>query len=292
MNESDPAGEVMDQAPSAQDDFWATHAPNQPTSSGRMFISPTPVPTLSPDEQAALQARLAAATSAPMRQPIVPPTGNPGVTMPDMGAGIRAAFAHLPVDQAVKAIETAMQYQGQRGYQQDTQNGMTSAQALAKWGPMLFSRSPTGIATALRLGQTSQVPQMTPAQVSANQIAQRSLALREAAAKKVKAPTVRVPLNPNEPFGAVITGAADDPAVVEAMKKAQGATATGETPKPSKGIVPFVNEILFGSPAPAAAGQIKAPGATSFKEGARIRSKKDGKMYRVTNGVPVLEKGQ
>lgn len=44
---------------------------------------------------------------------------------------------------------------------------------------------------------------------------------------------------------------------------------------------------LSSSAAPAAAAT-----ATPFKEGALIRSKKDGKLYRVKNGEPVLEEGK
>lgn len=171
----------------APDPFFDTTAPNQPTSSGRMYITPTPIPNLSPDQQAALQHRLAVATSG--RAPIAPPPGVSGaVRMPDLSEGIRTAFTHLPVDQAAKAVETAIQYQGQRGFEQDTQNGMPAAQAMAKWGPMIFNRSPSGIATALRMGQPPQVPQMTPAQVAANQIAQRRMALSEAQAKTALTP--------------------------------------------------------------------------------------------------------
>lgn len=42
--------------------------------------------------------------------------------------------------------------------------------------------------------------------------------------------------------------------------------------------------------APAAQAQpVAAPNASPYKEGQRIRSKKDGKTYIVRNGVPVLE---
>lgn len=222
MDEIDPAGELMTGAPqSATDDFFAQNPPNQPTSRGRMYITPTPVPTLSPDDQAALQARLAAGTAG--RAPITPPTGQGAITVPDMGAGIKAAFGHLPVDQAVKAIEAAMQYQGQRGYQQDTANGMTSAQALTKWGPLLFSRSPTGMATALRLSNPNQI---APGEAMRIALAQRQQNFREQQAKNALSPLQHQDLltkaaTLREMQQALSKAISDgDPAVVQQMRQA------------------------------------------------------------------------
>lgn len=68
--------------------------------------------------------------------------------MPSLDQTYQAAFSKLPVDEAVKAVEAAVRYQGLRGYQRDLASGANAAQAFAKWGPMLF-RQATGIPEAL-----------------------------------------------------------------------------------------------------------------------------------------------
>jgi len=271
MNEGDPAGELMTGAP-VQDDFWATHAPNQLTSSGRMYITPAPVPTLSPDEQEALQSRLAAATSGPARSPIAPPGGAGAVVAPDLGQGIRAAFAHLPVDQAVKAIELAMQYQGQRGFVQDTQNGMPSAQAMAKWGPMLFSRSPTGIATALRLANPNQI---SPAEAARIALAQRQQNLREQTAKNALSPLQHQDLmvkaaalrEAQRAVSSALT--TEDPAVMAQARRALAAAqqdydnfraSIGGAPVPAPVATAGPAPLVPPAPAPAAATVAPPPG--------------------------------
>jgi hypothetical protein len=99
-----------------------------------------------------------------------------------LNPGIAQAFQHLPVDQAIKAVEMAVRFQGQRGYMRDLQSGMNAAQAFAKWGPMLFHSNATGIPEAI---QRSVPPQVTPYQ-------QQELAMRkqqmQAAAQKLQQP--------------------------------------------------------------------------------------------------------
>ena len=150
--------------------------------------------------------------------------------------------------------------------------------------------------------------------------------LRGPREKPAKQPTVTVPLDPNNPFGPKISGPANDPEVIKARDDALKATQTaadalkqkqgpnlldrfksmigmGGTPAAAPGAVPDVAPIgsmpmspgagtLPLTPQPAAANPVAQMAAASqaaapFKEGALIRNKKNGKLYRVTNGVPV-----
>jgi hypothetical protein len=138
--------------------------PNAPTTTGAMYVAPTAGGALSPDQQTALQSRLAAATAGPARSIAPPPgMGGGGVPVPDLGEMYRTAFSNLPVDQAGKAIEAAVRYQGQRGYQLDIQGGMPADKAMAKWGPLLFHSAPGAMSTAMR-GLTASPQQTGPIQ--------------------------------------------------------------------------------------------------------------------------------
>jgi len=44
----------------------------------------------------------------------------------------------VPIEQATAAVESAIRFQAQRGYQNDIQIGMAPAEAMAKWVPTLF----------------------------------------------------------------------------------------------------------------------------------------------------------
>lgn len=83
------------------------------------------------------------------------------VQPPSIDEIYRSAFAQLPVEQATKAIESSLRYLGIRGYQKELERGGSAADALAKWGPMLFHGSPAGMASIARLGQP---PALTPYQ--------------------------------------------------------------------------------------------------------------------------------
>lgn len=290
------------------DDFQ----PNQPTSSGRMYITPTPVPVLTPDQQQAAQAQVAAMTRSPVAPPAV--SGVSGVTAPDLGSGLLAAFQHLPVQQAIAAYDAASQYQAMRGYQQDLANGMPAYQAAAKWLPILHSKNPAGMATALRMMRPQTPAPMSQAQALNYQLQRQRLAQ----AARPKVPTVKVPLDPSNPFGASITGPVDSPEVQQAMKKAEAAqAAAGEKANTAQpGLLESARNFLFGTPTPAAppAGVTAPPPAAAiarppvaatptpaappqprrspFREGQTVRNKKTGKLYRIVNGEPVLIEDQ
>jgi hypothetical protein len=153
-------------APTAGVDLMAPMPePNAPTTSGAMYVGPNPSGAgLSPEQQAALQSRLAAATAGPARSIAPPPgMGGGGVPVPDLGPIYQSAFQSFPVDQAGKAIEAAVRYQGQRGYQLDIQGGMPADRAMAKWGPLLFHSAPGAMSTAMR-GLTASPQQTGPIQ--------------------------------------------------------------------------------------------------------------------------------
>lgn len=139
-----------------------------------------------------------------------------------------------------------------------------------------------------------------------------------------KKPTLSIPLDPNNPFGAKMTGPADDPDIVAALAKATAPPPAAPPEGPSLGNrlasflglggpkipapaapampgeiapigtmppgglnAPMTSPLMFGG-APGSAAPAAAP-VSPFKEGALIRNKKDGKLYRVQNGVPVPE---
>lgn len=111
-------------------------------------------------------------------RPMIQPPG--GVPVPDIAQGITAAFQNLPVNEAIKATEAAIRYQGLRGYQRDLQGGSNAAQAFAKWGPMLF-RTATGIPEAI---DRSVPTPITPQQQIQNALNQRKFEAAQVEAKR------------------------------------------------------------------------------------------------------------
>jgi len=63
---------------------------------------------------------------------------------------------------AQKAVQAATQYQAQRGYDKDLQNGMPADQAMTKWGPMLFGQSGAGMS---RMASTVRAMRPPPPQL-------------------------------------------------------------------------------------------------------------------------------
>lgn len=118
--------------------------------------------------------------AARARPPIQPPEGfGGGVGMPNLDQIYQAAFSKLPVDEAVKAVDAATRYIGQRGYQRDLASGMNAAQAFAKWGPTLFKQA-TGIPESI---ERSVAPPISPQQMIQNRMAQQRIDMAAAAAK-------------------------------------------------------------------------------------------------------------
>lgn len=82
------------------------------------------------------------AASAP---PMVAAPGARSIIDPNIRSRMEMArtMSAFPLDQAQQAVNTAIRFQAQRGYQQDVQNGKPAAEALMKWAPML-SNGPRG----------------------------------------------------------------------------------------------------------------------------------------------------
>ena len=123
------------------------------------------------------------------RPPIQPPAGfGGGVGMPDLDRIYQAAFSKLPVDQAVKAVEAASRYLGQRGYQRDLASGADATQAFAKWAPMMFHQA-TGIPEAFQAQIQRQrlTAPPTQQQIIQNRLNQARFDAAQAAAKQRQA---------------------------------------------------------------------------------------------------------
>jgi hypothetical protein len=61
---------------------------------------------------------------------------------------------NIPMAAAAAAIDSQLRFQAQRGYQKDLEAGMEATEAMAKWGPALFSTGARG-----RYGGMVQLPQ-------------------------------------------------------------------------------------------------------------------------------------
>lgn len=97
------------------------------------------------------------------RRPITPPAmaGQGAVGMPDMSNAYIAAYSHLPVDEAAKAMQAANKYIAMRGYQSDLQQGKDAQATWAKWAPMLIG-SGTGVPEALKAMDAQRTAQQAP----------------------------------------------------------------------------------------------------------------------------------
>jgi hypothetical protein len=59
-------------------------------------------------------------------------------------------LSQQPVDVALKAADAAIQFQGLRGYQQALKNGVPAEKAMAKFGPMIFRKTPQALGPSIR----------------------------------------------------------------------------------------------------------------------------------------------
>jgi hypothetical protein len=66
-------------------------------------------------------------------------------------AYMERSLANAPIAQAQAAIAAATQYQAQRGYQKDLQEGKDPGEALARWAPMMFGKTPAAMGGAASL---------------------------------------------------------------------------------------------------------------------------------------------
>lgn len=59
-------------------------------------------------------------------------------------------FQQQRVDDAIKAVDAAIQFQGLRGYQQALKNGESAEKAMVRYGPMIFKRASEAFAPSVR----------------------------------------------------------------------------------------------------------------------------------------------
>lgn len=78
----------------------------------------------------------------------------PKFDVPDMTGLNRNALAQIfrdnKTEEALKYVEASIQMQGQRGYQNALKNGDAAEKAIAKYGPMMFYRSPNAFAPSVK----------------------------------------------------------------------------------------------------------------------------------------------
>jgi hypothetical protein len=78
----------------------------------------------------------------------------PKFDVPDMTGLNRNALAQIfrdnKTEEALKYVEAAIQMQGQRGYQNALKSGEAAEKAIAKYGPMMFYRSPNAFAPSVK----------------------------------------------------------------------------------------------------------------------------------------------
>lgn len=123
---------------------------------GQDFREPAPPPVASAAPQPVPQ-RAPIQAPPPVAPAIAPPVAAPGavpVRSPfltpeeaeDQAAMRRAQYAiqDLPIDQAEKALTSALKFQAIRGYQRDLAAGKSAADALSRWAPIMFSQPKAG----------------------------------------------------------------------------------------------------------------------------------------------------
>ena len=129
---------------------------------GQVEQVPVRPPIVAPQAQPmVMQGPVAAPGSAPISAP-----ANPNlVPLSPQQAQDRAAWRRLqyqladaPYKEAADAVNAAMKFQAQRGYQQDLANGVPAAEALAKWAPTMFGPKGGSVGGAAALIRATRPP--------------------------------------------------------------------------------------------------------------------------------------
>lgn len=97
-----------------------------------------------------------AATDNPLRKTLSG-VSRPDQLTPDQETMQMAAQMGVPMGQAIQAFESQRRFQAQKGYQADLAAGMSAADAMAKWGPLLFA-GPKGAGAMPRAATPSAAP--------------------------------------------------------------------------------------------------------------------------------------
>jgi hypothetical protein len=129
----------------AEDDHMAngtTIDEDQQEQFGQDYRPPNPMAT-----QAAPPAQPPIVAPAPAT-PARPAFDAQAIRQADAMRKMLLEMGDTPLAEAEKAVDAALKFQAQRGYQKDLAGGMSAADALTKWGPTLFG-SHVGTAQAL-----------------------------------------------------------------------------------------------------------------------------------------------
>lgn len=209
------------------------------------------------------------------RGPITPPQPMGG-GVPDMSGAYTSAFQHLPVDEAIKAINVANKFVAMRGYQSDLAKGTSQAEAVAKWGPMLFGTG-TGIPEALKAIQAQKINPYQQAQLNQRQaemmgrqsqaaailkqrqaeaaakqaIAQGQLDLKKGQMSEVDKEDLKdaykeLDEERKQYDAAAATGKADNTGILKAWRRIRKITGLGDTTNKAKGVPPTVGDMRSG----------------------------------------------
>jgi hypothetical protein len=146
----------------------------------------------------------AAPAASPLQTPIVPPPAaayrSPFLS-PDEAERqtamrrLQYSVADLPLAEAEKAVDAALKFQAQRGYQKDLASGMSAADALTKWGPTLFG---SHVGTAQALSRVAARPAPRPVIVGGRAFAPMNPAMPGAPLQPITPGPIRN-LDPNSP---------------------------------------------------------------------------------------------
>lgn len=236
-----------------------------------------------------------------IRRPLVPPN-SAALPMPDLAPAFSQAFQQLPVDEAMKAVDAAIRYQGQRGYMRDLQNGMNAAQAFAKWGPMLFKQA-TGIPEAIDRSVPAPLSAYQKAQLAKPSLHAVSGGLYRVPPTGTPETLVAPPVKPT-PTPKLSEAAREDLKdayrELDAARRDMAKNSTMEITSPEVidastrmgQATQRIRKIVGAPVAPptAAVAATSTPStATPFKEGSLVKNKKDGKIYKIINGKPVAQ---
>lgn len=76
------------------------------------------------------------------------------------------AFKRLPPDVALKAMEAAVQLEGNLGYAADIKAGVPEMQALSKWAPKMYHRNPAVAARLIQQQSIANKPAFQPEELT------------------------------------------------------------------------------------------------------------------------------
>lgn len=237
--------------------------------------------------------------------------------------GVDQLFREQPVDVALKAVEAAIQFQGMRGYQQALKDGQPAEKAMARFGPMIFRKTPQAMGPAVR-SLTPPVARPTSAldQARIDEIKRKGTIPPKADVRNAGGGlfqinpdgtvTERVGRPTTSPYQELNFKAKQlDAEERSLMRKYPGPMAVTISPE-DKAALADIQKRRQGLQPP----MIAPPGGTKeaqsafdegarratnartttpptaaaqipFKEGQRVRNKKNGKLYEIRNGEPV-----